>query len=377
VIVSASWLVVAGLAYAPALPGRAVAAPAGSVPVGSQEHVLPGEAVAAAEIRDVVAGQVEAKFRSAGPPAQRDAHAKAQGCVKAHVTVLDTVPAALRRGLFKKARTYTAWIRFSNAVGTDDHTGLARGMAIKLTGVPGRKVLPAEASETTADLLLVNYPVFNIKTPPEYVDFFKASEAGTLPAFFSKHPREGALFAAIGAQRVVDPLLERYFSMTPYALGSRYAKYSAQPVSCRTGAKLHDDTTGPLPPGPNYLRAAMVKSLGSGASCFSFEVQAQTDPAAQPVEDSTVLWNEAQAPFVPVATIQIPAQRFESAAQQTFCENLSYTPWHALPENRPVGNINRIRRVVYDAISILRHKLNGVARREPTGIERFEGSPVW
>jgi hypothetical protein len=250
-------------------------------------------------------------------------------------------------------------------------------MAIKLTGVPGRKILPAEASATTADLLLVNYPVFNIKTPPEYVDFFKASEAGTLPAFFGKHPKAGELFAAIAAQRVANPLLERYFSMTPYALGARYTKYSARPVSCSTGAKLRDDTTGPLPPGPNYLRAAMVKSLESGASCFSFELQPQTDPATQPVEDATVLWNEAQAPFVPVASIQIPEQRFESAAQQTFCENLSYTPWHALPENRPAGNINRIRRVVYDAISILRHKLNGVPRREPTGNEHFEGSPVW
>ena len=70
--------------------------------------------------------------------------------------------------------------------------------------------------------------------------------------------------------------------------------------------------------------------------------------------------------------IRIPAQAFESRAQDTFCDNLSYTPWHALPEERPVGGINRLRKEVYAAISALRHKLNKAPSVEPTGDETFE-----
>ena len=49
----------------------------------------------------------------------------------------------------------------------------------------------------------------------------------------------------------------------------------------------------------------------------------------------------------------------------TFCENLSYTPWHSLPDHRPIGGINRARKVVYEAISKVRHDYNAVPRREP------------
>jgi len=38
-----------------------------------------------------------------------------------------------------------------------------------------------------------------------------------------------------------------------------------------------------------------------------------------------------------------------------FCENLSFDPWHTLPEQRPLGAINRIRLQVHSGISAKRH----------------------
>ena len=61
----------------------------------------------------------------------------------------------------------------------------------------------------------------------------------------------------------------------------------------------------------------------------------------------------------------IPRQTFDTTARMSFGENLSYTPWHCLPEHRPLGGINRARRVVYEAISKVRHKSNNEPRREP------------
>jgi hypothetical protein len=50
-------------------------------------------------------------------------------------------------------------------------------------------------------------------------------------------------------------------------------------------------------------------------------------------------------------------------------ENLSFTPWHALPEHRPLGGINRARKVIYDLISTFRHRENDQPRREPLGFD--------
>ena len=84
-----------------------------------------------------------------------------------------------------------------------------------------------------------------------------------------------------------------------------------------------------------------------------------------PVEDPTVEWDQAVSPYVKVATITIAPQRFLGKEHEEFCDNLSFTPWHCLAEHRPLGGINRVRKVVYETISLLRHELNGVKRAEP------------
>ncbi|MBU2037636.1 MAG: catalase, partial [Gammaproteobacteria bacterium] len=61
-----------------------------------------------------------------------------------------------------------------------------------------------------------------------------------------------------------------------------------------------------------------------------------------------------------------------SEAQKQFCENISFNPWHSLEEHRPIGGINRARRVVMKDISDFRLQANGVERFEPTGHEVFE-----
>ena len=132
-----------------------------------------------------------------------------------------------------------------------------------------------------------------------------------------------------------------------------------------------EDARRPKDPGPNFLREVMAGLLDQRDACFDFMVQPQIDPITMPVEDAAVEWSEQASPFVKVATIHIPSQQFRSAAQDAFCENLSINPWHALPEHRPLGGINRIRRAVYENISAYRHARNDAPRIEPSGDERF------
>ena len=109
----------------------------------------------------------------------------------------------------------------------------------------------------------------------------------------------------------------------------------------------------------------MIDQLQEGDAEFDFLVQPRTS-GAMSVEDSCDQWAEANAPFHKVATITIPKQVFATPERDVLAENLSFNPWHALPQHRPLGGVNRIRRVVYKTISSLRRELNNVSLKEPT-----------
>jgi hypothetical protein len=341
-------------------------------PAAGQEAIPPDEPEAIKSILDTLEGAVNKEYAAGSRPAWRDAHAKAHGCVKADFSVKADIPADLRQGVFAAARSFPAWIRFSNGHGKpqDDRIRDGRGMSIKLTGVDGPKLLAEEAEAKTQDFVMINSPAFFIRNASDYVSFLRTSKYQMPFAFFLTHWHELRAARAIVEEKGGEVLGQRYFSMTPYLLGQRYIKFSARPVDCDTGAALPPSVASP-PGGPDDLRDRMITWMGSKDACFTFAVQPQTDPATMPVEDPTIVWDETKAPFIEVATIRIPKQRFDSDAQQSFCENLSYTPWHALAEHRPVGGINRVRKVVYEGISLLRHKLNQSPRVEPTGNETF------
>jgi len=107
----------------------------------------------------------------------------------------------------------------------------------------------------------------------------------------------------------------------------------------------------------------MTSNLETREACFDFCVQRQVDAADEPVEDATHLW---ETPAEKIAAIRIPCQSFDTPFQMEFCENLSFSPWHALTEHRPLGSLNRLRRETYLALSDFRHEQNGVRPTEPT-----------
>jgi hypothetical protein len=108
----------------------------------------------------------------------------------------------------------------------------------------------------------------------------------------------------------------------------------------------------------------------SGKYCFDFMVQLQDPEKYMPVEDATIEWKESDSPFLTVARIEIDKQDIEGqgndkVAKNDFCENLSFSPWHALPALEPVGGLNRIRKVVYQNIARYRRCSNGRYFGEP------------
>jgi hypothetical protein len=306
-----------------------------------------------------------------GTLARRDAHPKHHGLVRASFEVGRDVPGALRHGVFAEPARYDAWVRFSNGAPRveADTKKDQRGMAIKLVGVPGEKLLGDERDAVTQDFLVASAPRFFIRDASSYAAFAQA--ASTPPAvrllgfFFGWNPlawRVHEFRALVGSlARTADLLATRYWSQAPSRLGPHVVKYSARPLD-----------PGPYAsPGasPDFLRERLAERLAASPARFEFLVQRYVDDARTPVEDATIEWLEQDAPFERVATLTIPAQDFQLAAQMALAEHLSFTPWHSLPAHEPVGGINRIRREVYRAISAYRHRQNGVARREPRSLD--------
>jgi len=128
----------------------------------------------------------------------------------------------------------------------------------------------------------------------------------------------------------------------------------------------------PFWPADNYLRDNMVKTLAEKDVEIEMCVQVQTDPHKMPIEDAGVLWSERLSPQIPVATVRIPRQKFDSPKQLLFAHNLTINPWHCLPEHRPLGNQSRARKRMYYELSRFRLKQNNEQHIEPTGDEVFE-----
>lgn len=307
-------------------------------------------------------------------PVRRGQHPKHHGCVRAEFIVEANLPEKLRVGVFQKQRNFPACIRFSNAREQDDSKGGAHGMAIKLLGVEGDKVLKEEKDEKTQDFVMMDHPVFFIRNVQDYVEFFEVQETspdkpplkfffpGLNPLKWRLH--ELMILISMRRKKIVSPLENQYWSTTPYQLGSEVIKFSVEPSPANTSGRSVLNTE-------NYLREAMVEHLKNKEAWFDFSVQLQTDPDRMPVEDPTIEWNEQESPYQKVATIKISPQDFDSREQMDFCENLSYTPWHSLPEHMPLGGMNRSRKEIYQLISTTRHKFNSVTRREPTEEEFF------
>jgi hypothetical protein len=334
------------------------------------EKLEPGEAALVKEIAVAATTQVEQSLReSPDRVAKRDAHPKAHGCVTGSFELNAQVPAELQVGTFKAGKRYDTWIRFSNGSNADDRKNDARGMAIKILGVDGERLLTGEEpTARTHDILLSNHHTFFLSNLADYKQFMEgvATKGNPLSFFISWNPldwhlRAGYLAYQFTKQPISSPLTSRYWSAVPYKLGDQVVKYSARPC----GDAL--DTSGRHADDANFLGKALKDGLASGAgACFDFMIQRRAPGMS--VEDSTVTWSEDDAPFVPVGKIKIPAQTFDSPAQQKFCENLSFTPWHGTKEHRPLGSMNRTRKVVYEATSSARHRLNGARRVEPTDL---------
>lgn len=72
-----------------------------------------------------------------------------------------------------------------------------------------------------------------------------------------------------------------------------------------------------------------------------------------------------QFAFIKLATVKIPAQKFDFEERNRLNEGLSFSPWHTLPEHEPLGVINLARKKIYLEAVKFRHQYTEQRLREP------------
>lgn len=254
---------------------------------------------------------------------RRDVHIKSHGCVRASFIVPE-LPGEYRRGVFSTPGTFSAWVRFSNGdfVLHPDSVRDARGMAVKVLGVEGKKLLPLEAEATTQDFVMMNSPNYFIRNLDDYVELTRYLAVEDNFGYFlngwSWNPfswrwRELRLVAGTKKRAPESPLLEQYFSASAYKLGpDRNIKFSARPAQCADSPATKNSRWATDRSHYSFLRERMAEQLAAGPACFDFMIQMQRAGRPMPVEDATIAWSESDSPFQAVATIHIPAQEFDT-----------------------------------------------------------------
>lgn len=318
-----------------------------------QERIAPDEEARFEAIgRELAAMEAQ---RAGGTP-DRVLHKKANAGALAFLEVGDDVPAALRVSLFGSPGRYPAFVRFSNGAfhRQSDKAPDIRGIALKVMGVPGRKLIPGLEDAQTQDFSLIQSPSVPFASPEEFVTVVRAmrgSKAMALPRLIGGlgFGRTFGLLAKLAKLPQPKSLPRaRFFSAAAYKLGAQAVRFGLEPLDPPA------DATAGTPDGHGDL---VTRILRERPLRWRLSAQLYVDESVTPIEDSTVGWPEDKAPFVPLATLVLPRQDLTGARGQALrarIEQLSFDPWHATEDLRPLGGVNRARKHAYKYSSIQR-----------------------
>lgn len=299
-----------------------------------------------------------------------DVHVKTHGYANGELRVLQNLPDELAQGLFQRDGRYPVVVRFSNSAShpLPDALPDGRGMAIKVLDVVGDLVQPDEMRGAVQDFVMINHPVFFARNVKDYLRLEKVllqSESSMIAAAqqaltggdwnpLNWHWKEMMTAAQIAGHLPAHPASNTYYSMAPIRFGAYVAKYRVKPIGDRSDTYI--DLIKKLAGDPDALRLALEQTLRTQEVLFEFQVQLRTSEQSMPIEDATIDWPTTESPFRTVAHLSLPRQEIEPLRRRSDYKNLAFNVWHALTAHRPLGGINRSRRMAYALSSAWRRQ---------------------
>src|SRR5882757_2321029 len=282
-------------------------------------------------------------------------------CVRAQFEIpdlsIDRAPelaARLAKGIFAKPGVYPAVVRFANADSNinSDFKPDVRSLSFSVDLTQGDT---ADAGASRQDFSMQNATTLPINDSPAFLATIKVLTASNPVAGLWSLPFKDKLkvvrtlaLAELQARQTIKPYQQlRYWSTVPFRHGPNdVVKFSAVPSP--------DNSAGPMQKGnPKGLQDELVRHLNedSRMSWFDFGVQlldirrmtywGKTHSADFWIENASVEWDEAEAPFHVVARLTLVGNsRLSTEASDAIYFDVT---GNASPDSTPLGSINRAR----------------------------------
>jgi hypothetical protein len=277
----------------------------------------------------------------------RALHRKQLTAAQGQLEVLGDLPEFARHGLFAGKATYDVWVRLSNG-GLDrapDRTPDIRGFAIRVLGVQGDSAL-GNGPAKSQDFTLINQEVFAFPKSDEFVAFVVAAASGNgaLLKFLLRR------YGLLGGPTRLLKMLKNVGK--PFGGFATEPLFSAAPMACGPYAVrvrlVPSAANGVATPGASSdWGADFAARLARQALQWELQLQPFVSEALTPIEDASVNW---PTPYTTVARLTLALQDTASVTGQALATQVEasvFDPWQALAANRPLGDVQRARKVVY------------------------------
>lgn len=338
------------------------------------EELAKGEEAKAQKIAETMNKMQEHNFDK-HRHAFRATHVKSQGFVKGTLTVPEDLSPHLKQGLFAVPGTYHVAARYANepVFLQDDKEPGPRGMAMRVFDVKGERIPGIQGNKdlSTQDFFWNNAPMIELTDLDTCLDIMTLREKYfDDPAALSRHlklRKDLIKQHAPGMLPNTHILSHSFYSQSAFRFGDFYGHMSLQP--------LHDSPAGKVSSSNphNALKDWMLDYFKGQNARYAFKIQLGTSPEHHPTEDASVVWDEATAPYQTIGVLEFPRQNSFSQERRVFWEDqMKLNPWRGLEAHRPLGSINRLRRVVYEASTKKRDELNA---RRSTDVQSIADIP--
>ena len=292
----------------------------------------------------------------------RGTHAKGV-CARARFEVFDVTferdpveAARLAQGIFAKPGVYPAVVRFANADPNinSDFKPDVRSLSFSVNLAGDREAFPEE-NPGRQDFSLQNATTLPINDAPAFLATMKLLTASNQAAGLWSLPVKDKLrvlrtlaLAQLQARQAIRPYQQlRYWSTVPFRHGPiDVVKYSAAPSP--------DNPARPLQRrNPKGLQDELIRHLREDRTMGRFDFGIQFLDADKMtywgkhrdadfwIENASVEWSEAEAPFHTVARLTLlPLSRLgPEESDATYFD----VTGHSTPDSTPLGSINRAR----------------------------------
>lgn len=307
------------------------------------------EAVLLTQMAETMIGSWQAELNKGGAR-QRLMFAKTVAGFEDASLVLDPLlPAEAAVAHFKPGSAIPASVRWSNSshVRLADSAPDVRGCAVRLSPEGG----------SAHDLLFANVPTSMARNAEQFFEFFKASRhqpdllfahlAGSLG---ERESRRIAAWLKNSFRLCASLASESYWSGCALLWGDRPARLKLTPFDFDASAV---DQTAAC----EGLGAELISRLKASDIKFRLAVQSFVNERVTPIEDAAIDWSERVSPFIEFATLVVRQRTLSTAQFERTSRRMDaaeFNLWNAPAEFRPLGSLNRLRRLVYPLAAELR-----------------------